>query len=94
MLNGNKLFAVSVVTSATGIQVVETMQNIDDEMQSVRELEWFASYFKQHSREDLADEILEQLCLWKSFVQQSLKVQDNCDVIDLQTSRANLDKIE
>lgn len=62
-------------------------------MQSVKELEWLAYYFKQHAREDLSAEILAQLCALRNFVQQSGKVKDSRDVIDFQQGfRESLDK--
>lgn len=49
--------------------------------QPLRELEWLVHYFKEHCREDLAQEIFRQIKSVRHKAQDSLK-DDASDVID------------
>jgi len=54
--------------------------------QPLRELEWLAQYFREHSREDLAQEIFARLVHLRHYAQDSLD-GGAAEVIDLSAHR-------
>lgn len=54
--------------------------------QPIRELEWLIHYFKEHSREDLAQEIFEKIRQLRHRAQDSL-ANDASEIIQLNPTR-------
>jgi len=57
-------------------------QNEHQNAQPLRELEWLAHYFKEHCREDLAQQIFKQVKILRQRAQDSIPGGGNSDVLD------------
>ena len=56
-------------------------ENNHDCHQPLRELQWLAQYFQVHGREDLAQDLLQQLQAMRHLAQQSITQEEASNVV-------------